>query len=139
MGIKIATLDDLPAVTAMAVKFVKDAYPDFTMDEAHINSYISAFIQSDQGVCMMYDDKGFLLAQKVLSPIGVPTASETAWWVEPESRNNGVGKELIKAFELWAMFMGCKVSALSCLTDEVAVFYEKNDYKLYERTYVKSI
>ena len=68
-------------------------------------------------------------------------ALEILWWVEPDARKTGLGKELLEAFEYWAKNIAqCSIIAVSSLDDEsLDKFYNKKGYKLTEKTYMKVI
>lgn len=138
---KIATLEDLPEIAEMSMKFVETTgYKDFA-DEDTIKSLIAAVVTSEphEKIILLEPGVGFL-AGCVTPFIFGPhlLATEIAWWVEPESRGSGIGKEFLDAFEFWAKEKaGCTMISMVCLDDKLEKFYVKQGYKLYERAYMK--
>jgi N-acetylglutamate synthase-like GNAT family acetyltransferase len=142
-SIRIATEADLPVILDMAMKFVENSNYLSYASKDKIERIVKSFIEADKtnSIIFLYEDKGMLVATSTPFIFGedIKLATEIAWWVEPDARMSGIGKILLNAFEYWAEKIGCRMLSMSCLDDSVAKFYEKNGYKLYERTYFKEI
>ncbi len=139
--LKIATLDDFNTVKTYALNFLEvSGYKDFS-DLEDIDNLITellAFTGTD--AIVLLGEGGMLagVAKPFIFGSTKRVASEVAWWVEPDARKNGIGKELLEAFEFWAKEKaGCALVTMVSIDDLVGKFYEKNGYKLYERAYMK--
>ena len=136
--IRIATREDEELIYNHAMKFVETTPYKDHISERNIRNMIELFTQSDDKIILLYGDVGMIVG--MAAPFifgGGYIATELAWWVDPEERKNGVGSELLSAFEYWANKIGCKMVSMSSLDDQVGKFYEKNGYVLQERAYVK--
>ena len=141
--IKIATIEDLPEVLDMAMKFMSlTGYTKYS-DEQTISNLIETIVTGPQNtmIILLIPGVGFLAGQASPFVFGQSSiASEIAWWVDEEKRNSGIGAELVEAFEYWAKNVaGCTIITLTSLDDSVGKFYEKKGYTLYERAYMKEL
>lgn len=142
MGLRIATIDDMDELMGMALKFAKASnYADY-VEEDKIRAFIEQLVLSDvpEVLMLLHEGQGMLAAMAQPFIFGKPMlATEICWWVEPDARTKGVGKELMEAYEFWAKKLGCTMLTMSCLDDLLGKYYEKNGYSLYERVYFKEI
>lgn len=138
--LKIATLDDFELVKKMASNFLEvSGYKDMS-DEDTVDNVIYDLITRQEGVILLHGEAGMLAGTVAKFPFGRGyIATEVAWWVEPDARKTGVGKELLEAFEHWASLVGAKHVHMVSLDESVGKYYEKQGYKLYERAYLKGI
>ena len=140
--IKIATIEDYDVVLKLALEFAKHtAYKDLA-DEKVLSDIVKKFLTSDytEKVIILYGEVGMLVAAKTPFLFGLtPVATEIAWWVDPEERQNGVGDALIEAYETWAEHVGCKIKTLACLDIPLGKYYEKKGYVLSEQVYYKGL
>lgn len=141
--IKIATIEDLPEVLDMAMKFMSlTGYTKYS-DEQTISNLIETIVTGPQNtmIILLIPGVGFLAGQASPFVFGRGSiASEIAWWINEEKRNSGIGAELVEAFEYWAKNVaGCTIITLTSLDDSVGKFYEKKGYTLYERAYMKEL
>lgn len=69
--------------------------------------------------------------------------SEILWWVEPEYRNGGLGKQLIDAIERAAKDAGCHLWVMVTLEavepEKAGAIYRKLGYELTEHSYMKEL
>src|SRR6266550_6656467 len=102
---KIATLEDLPEITDMSMKFMATTgYAPFS-DRETIERLIENLVTGEQNEKIIIFQSGvgflagcaapFLFGQHLL-------ATEIAWWVEPDERGSGAGEDFLHAFEYWA-------------------------------------
>lgn len=106
---------------------------------AKVEAIGQALIKSDDGVIFI-GDGGFLAGTITPFVYGFNyCATELAWWIEEDKRGNGIGKELIEAFEQWAKEKGCSMVTMVSIDDSVGKFYESTGYRLKERVYVKDL
>lgn len=136
--IRIATTEDEELILRHILKFVATTpYKDY-VDEEALKNVINIFLNSPDKIILCHGEVGMLVGMAVPMIIGKGfIATELAWWVEPEARKNGIGLELIQAFEFWSKKIGCSLVSMSALDDQLGKFYEKNGYALQERAYVK--
>jgi len=139
--VKIATLEDLPEIADMSMKFIATTgYASFS-DRETIERFIASLVTGEQNEKIIIFQPGvgflagcaapFLFGQHLL-------ATEIAWWVEPEERGRGAGLDFLSAFEYWAKEKaGCTMISMVGLDDKLSKFYEDKGYKLYERDYLK--
>lgn len=141
MDLRIGTLEDLEVIKTYSYNFLSTiSYP---YDKDTIESLIKDIVLGDplKHICIL-SDKGMIagVANPFIFDRNINMATEVAWWIEPEARFNGLGQELLGAFEYWAKEKAnCKLITMVSLTDELAKFYEKNGYKLFERAYMKEL
>lgn len=139
--IRKATTEDTELIHELAIQFAENSayrnyYSPYKLHElilsildgyAH-NSVI--FIDEETKSMLAGCTSPFLLGEGLI-------ANELAWWVSPEHRSSGIGKRLVEEFENWAKDQGCSFISMSCLDDKLGNFYEKQNYKLFERAYFK--
>lgn len=144
--LKIATPEDFDTVYTMCKKFIEQTVYNEYMNEDVFKTIVQSFLTDTSnervGILAFEDDKpigmiGGAIAYFIFG--GVKYATEVAWWVEPEYRKSGIGKELIEAFEYWANQVGCKFVSMSALDKELPKFYEKLDYSFAEVSYIKGL
>lgn len=140
---KIATIEDLPEVLEMSMKFLsKSGYEKYS-DEGQIRNLIETVVTGAQNqmIILLQPGVGFIAGQVspfVFGPNLI--ASEIAWWVNEDKRKSGAGVELMDAFEYWAKNVaGCTMITLTSLDPKVGKIYEKKGYKLHERAYMKEL
>jgi GNAT superfamily N-acetyltransferase len=138
MNIRIADTKDIPSILEMAKKFISTT--KYTYDEGVIEHLVTSLLAADKTLAIiLISDGGFIAGVSNQFVFGLHRqATELAWWVEPEARSKGVGKELLDAFEYWAQNVAkCKTVTMVSLDDELGKYYEKNGYELFERAYMK--
>lgn len=138
---KIATIDDLDEVKAMAFKFLDASpYKDYGGQEA-VSKFIEDILNGDPSsrIILIKPGEGFVVGLVTPFLFGSDRiVTEVAWWVEPDKRSSGVGAELHQALEYWAKNVAnCKYMSMASLDKTVEKYYKKNGYKLYERAYMK--
>ncbi len=139
--LRLATSEDFDVVKEMVMKFVAvSGYADLT-DEDTLNGLIKYMLSGeDPNTVVVLADGGMIAGRLDKFPFGdLLVTSEVAWWVDPEQRKLGLGKELVDAYEYWAKLKGAKICVMSALDDDLGKFYEKKGYELYERAYMKVI
>lgn len=141
MDIRKATVEDLPRILEMGFGFAETtSYKEFITAE-QVGKMTAIFLTSEDKVILVNEDlTGMVWGMATQFPWGViKVASEMVWWVDPSERGHGLGKELLKALNEWALEQDCKILALTGLDKDVASIYEKAGFELYERTYFKRI
>ena len=138
--VRIATLDDFDQILEMCVKFIETTEYKSLYDLESIKNVVDVSLSTDFYVTFIEDGKGMLGGHITPFIFGNKlVAQELGWWVEPEYRKTGVGKDLIDSFENWARFKKCEIIVMVSLDDIVGNYYEKAGYKLVERMYMKEL
>lgn len=66
------------------------------------------------------------------------TGQEMFWWVEPEHRGNGMGRDLFDALQAMVEEAGVKSFTMSTLGDHgIGRFYEAHGYRQTDQNYTK--
>lgn len=141
---RIATEDDLPAITDMACEFWDEGtvYEEVA-DWGHIYD-LMALCLSHNLLCVLEDFalEGFCAGVK--SPcLGSPLAlqgAEVAWWINPEYRGKEGGGILFSFIENLAKKAGIKywnMSTMESSSPEISTYYEKRGYTLNEKHYMR--
>lgn len=142
--LRVATIEDFDIVKSMATKFLEaSGYKEYSDDET-IDNLIKGLLEGNknEAIIIIYDDKGMIAGSIVPFPFNNNkwVATEVAWWVEPEDRSSGIGKELLDAFEYWVKEKTKATTiTMGSLDEKLGNFYTREGYKLYERAYVKQI
>ena len=142
MGLRVATIEDLPIILNLAMKFAKSSPYSEYVNEDKIKKIAEGFLSSEHQdkIILLYDDIGMIVG--LVSPFmfgNNRVATELAWWIEPNERGKKAGKELLDAFEFWAKKVGCSIVTMMSLDDKIGKYYEKRGYKLSEMSYMKEI
>lgn len=140
--IKIATMEDFALIRSMSIKFLEATDYKKYYNENKMDLLITDWLKSDNNIkiALLHGEDGMIGG--CVNPFlfgNILTATEIAWWVEPEKRKTKVGKELLEAFEFWAKKVGCALIVMISIDDSLGYYYEKNGYKLFERSYMKEI
>ena len=137
--VRIATGSDWQIANKLAMKFCSEAYGKW-VDQTIVTDLVESLIFDEDKVMFLYKEDGFLagilnrfiLGNKIM-------AVELGWYVNPDSRGKKIGKDLINAFEDWAKEKNADLITMVSIDNDVGNYYEKNGYKLYERTYMKEL
>lgn len=148
--IKIADISDISELKRMALLF-KDSspYKDFPVEESALEKTIFSLIQGSplSSIVLIAEEEGKCVgmiagvAREFLWSTD-KHASEIAWWVDEEHRA-GPGRELNKAFVLWAKRLGCKYLHMTVLENKdkktITNIYKKLKFKPLESAWIKEI
>jgi GNAT superfamily N-acetyltransferase len=142
MTVRRATGEDRGAVLSMAWRFLEESqYRGLvTGSVAHLEKLIDVLLEG--GVIFVAEEAadvvGMIAGVTQTHPItGEVTATEFAWWVEPEFRGSSAGGRLLKAFEGWARFQRASVIQMIAPAGagELEQFYERRGYEEVETTF----
>lgn len=140
--IKVArTEEDFKMAFALAMKFAEASpYSKYTEPGAMQDVLAVSMRKPDSIVFLDSEGQGMILGTIVPFIYGsMQTAVELAWWVNPEARKTGLGRDLMDKFESWARIMGCGAVIMVSLDDDIGNYYVKRGYELRERTYMKEL
>ena len=84
---------------------------------------------------------GFLAALVIDHPfLGLRIGTEVMWWVEPDARRRGVGRQLFAAFEAWAKAEGAVRAQFGAYRDpHLEGIYQRLGYHSTEVIYEKDL
>lgn len=141
MTMRVATSDDFDVILEMAMKFIESTNYKELADQQTIANFVWNLLDlpATEGIVILTE--GGMLAG-VIKPFvfgTVKLATEVAWWVDPDKRSTGIGKALLDTFEYWAEANHCTGVIMVSLDDQLAKYYEKQGYKVQERTYMKEL
>lgn len=148
MGVRAATMDDLPILLAMAQEFVQMC-PWITLDVDSLQATIAVLLASTDAciyvatapdtavvgmIAGMYTRAFFNTAHGLVQ--------ELAWYVREEARQGLYGWELLEALEQWAQDKGAQsltMATLAASSPTVAAFLVKQGFVQAETAYVKAL
>lgn len=138
--IRQATRNDFEFVAKMSEKFCKVAGLPFRLEDFKkfflgvVHSNDNDFLLSDHGMIVAVSSPWVTHSECIL-------AQEMAWWVEPEFRGTGEGKELILAFIDWAKQRKASFVSMSAIEhirgEAVTKLYNELGFERRETSYVK--
>ena len=150
MRIREATEADIPAIVEMGRRFFETSgYGEFmAFDPDSVVATARRLMASESGtVIVAVNDRPVGMVAGLIYPYfmnyGHVTGQEMFWWVEPEHRAAGTGKDLLRALEAWARDAGAhsfimgSLEALRPLT--VAALYRRLGYKPIEHLYLRRL
>lgn len=144
--IRTVTIDELPRLTECAHSFFKESGLPGTFNDAHFMATWSVMLRNHQSVIFAVEDSGKFVGAfganaypDILT--GDLVANEMFWYVLPEFR--GAGLKLLRAYETWALKLGCKrifmVHLASLDADRLEQYYQRRGYRLIEKLYAKDL
>lgn len=136
----------------MSKRFHAEAKEAGPFDPARVSGFLSGVCRSGRAAMFVAENeeypaspKGFLVAQCGENYLtGEVIAEETAIFVMPDHRAEGVGQKLFDAFESWARdemkANRIRVTAQSSLRPEaVAKWFARRGFKEAERSFTKEV
>lgn len=148
--LRLATREDIPVLLTFAKHFHKASpYRTMKFDVHKGTELLKGIIEGSlfDHVCLvaLKDDKpiGFLVgaaSQPVFSSSKI--AMELGWWIEPEMRRTKVSFLIYKAYEDWALRIGCSYvqgAYLPGVSPDLDEFYKKRGYFQVESSYMKTL
>jgi GNAT superfamily N-acetyltransferase len=148
MTIRDATEADVDAIVAMSSKFYATTnYRSYaSMDADTVASLVRMLI--DTSIMLVAEDAGEVIgmAGLVVAPFlfnaSIKGAHEVVWYVSPDSRGNGAGKELLMTIEQQAKAKGCRIIQMLTLATspvQAGQYYERAGYAHSETCYTKEV
>ena len=145
MLLRPANTSDIPQILANGKTFATSAYPGIPFDE---ETFFGCVMQMmNDGLLIVAEENGehFGGVGAIKGPLFINTsvsiAMERFWWVKPEHRASGIGRDLLKALEAAAKEQGCaRVLMIALHNDELPFvdgFYKKFGYAPMEHFYAK--
>jgi GNAT superfamily N-acetyltransferase len=142
--VREATLDDVPQLVEMGVRFVTETsyISHMRVCRERIESSAARLVTGPDSVVYVHERNGKL--NGMIGMMSLPhlwdgdlLAAEMAWWVEPEARTGLAGVRLLRAAERWAFFIGATRLVLVAPNDRVEAFYVRAGYEKVETSYQK--
>lgn len=146
MRIRQATLEDVPAIVAMGLRFAADEYRDYLRpDPAALEQLARNVITGATSIGFVAEDAdaalvgmiGLMTYQQPMA--GALVATEIVWWMEPEARGARAAIHLLNKGETWAREQGATKFQMIAPTDHVGAFYERMGFKKLETHYQRSL
>lgn len=142
--IRTALPEDLPRLVEMGTRFVAETpYRDLVRvnPQRLVDTIVNVMSSEDGTVFVSGSDAtvtGMIALVIYEHPYsGERTASELAWWVEPESRGDGV--RLLRAAEEWGRERGATRMQMIAPNERVGGLYSRLGYAPIETTYQRSL
>lgn len=140
---RVAQTEDFEEVKEMVLEFIKTTqHISKYYEEDTVDSLIQNLLSSPGGShIILLSEDGFLAGAVVPFIFGKEkVATEIGWYIKPEVRGTGKGKEFLSAFEYWAKNVaGCTLIQMSSLDDKVGEYLKGKGYELSERAYIKEV
>lgn len=146
--LRLAVLDDIPTLLRFAKHFHSASkYKTMKFDPFKGEKFLRDIISGKlmDGVVLVALDKdkpiGFLVGmanEPVFSSVKI--ATELGWWIEPDKRMTKASVLIYKAYEDWALRIGCDYvhgAYLPGVSPELDEFYKKRGYFQAESSYIK--
>jgi GNAT superfamily N-acetyltransferase len=144
--IRRATADDVPAIVAMAERFVASTpyQAHLAVSAPHVAALAEQLFASPDGVVFLAEKNGTPVGMLGVliypHPVsGQRIASEMVWWVEPEHRGGTAGVRLLKQAEAWAAAHQAIAMQMIAPTAKVGQFYEAIGYVPMETSYMRTL
>ena len=142
--IRLATVEDIPAIAAMGAHFIETEYPGAIRFDAERLGTLTRSLIEGAGVVFVVEQDGALVGMMALTTYthpmnGDPIATEIVWWIQPEARGGRAALQLFKAGETWARAQGATQFQMIAPSDKVGVFYERLGFAKIETHYQRAL
>jgi GNAT superfamily N-acetyltransferase len=131
-------------VTEMAREFSAAALLPFS--EGDFQAFYLSSLANPRFCFLVSDDLSSMLcacADSWLADRSTVIAQELFWWVQPEARGTGLGRELLNEFENWAKQIGARWTSVCNIThlrgNAVGKLFERSGYTKRESAYIKEL
>jgi len=144
--LKLAQADDYNHVIRMARNFHRvSPYSVLGFSEDKVGEMFRHYLRGDKTEIIFIlacnpHPVGMIVGYANKTPFSdTKVASELAWWVDEEYRRSKGSILLFKAYEDWALRVGCSLSQMAMLDEvtDLSAFYEKQGYIPAEKSYIK--
>ena len=141
---RVATVDDIPAIAAMGAHFIETEYPGAIRFDAERLGTLTRSLIDGAGVVFVVEQDGALVGMMALTTYTHPMngdtiATEIVWWIQPEARGGRSALQLFKAGEAWAREQGATTFQMIAPSDQVGAFYERLGFTKIEVHYQRSL
>jgi GNAT superfamily N-acetyltransferase len=147
--VRHATGDDLDQVATLGGHFHEQTAWAKRIPYSHSDAVIWAQTMMDHGLLIVADNGEKLvgvvggLKHPFLNNRSYIIGAELLWWIEPEYRNGGLGKQLLLTIEQAAFEAGCRLWSMMTLEavepEKAGAIYKKLGYELTEHSYLKEL
>ena len=138
--IREATVQDIPRIVEMGRHFIEQSEYTETVkyNPQQLKKLTEGVIENDLGAVFLSEVDGqitgFIAALLFDNPFsGELTASDLAWWVEPDARGSGV--RLLRRAEKWAKGRGATAMNMVAPNPRVGQLYSRLGYRQIENVY----
>jgi len=143
--IRIATLDDIPAIVALGSRSMVDGpYAGKAKDNPEQSARLARYIIEGVGRVFLWELNGHACGIMALILFdhhftADKTVQELIWYVEPEHRRSSAGLDLYIEAKKWAREMGAKFLQFSAPTEQVGQMYVRDGFDKMEVLYQKEL
>lgn len=143
MTLRMATLDDLPKIAAMGLRFIQAHYSQhLAQTPEQIDRIVTKLIEEATASVWVSevegDVVGMLGAFTYDHPISAERmAVEMFWWVDPEHR--GAQVPWLDTLETWAREQGATRIQMIAPNDKVGRYYQHRGYTAVETSFQRSL
>lgn len=146
-----AAAADLSAILRMGAAFhaASPVHQSIPFDPNSLQQFCEqAFDSTEIGFWVAADgDRIAGMAAAVIFPSyfnsTVTVVQELFWWVDPDARGTGAGKQLIESIEQWAVDLDAKAVFMIALADKneekMQNVYARRGYRPLERTFIREV
>lgn len=140
--VRLAQISDLPNILRMGREFWKaSGASHIGFDERSATELILKLMSGPDGILLVAGDVG--MAAAIVFPHYLNSAhitgQELFWWIDPEHRKSGIGKEMFVELEKWARSRAHSFSMIALANgDEIGKFYLSLGYKKLETHYTRT-
>lgn len=142
--IRPATVADTKRLIEMGQSFVNETSYSLliSVNPERLSGIIGGILENPDGVVLVSGSDATVTGMIAMVVYNHPfsgerTAFEIVWWVEPESRGDGI--RLLRAAEEWAREQGAKHMQMVAPNERVAALYQRLGYGLVETSFQRSL
>jgi len=152
MSIRMATLDDVPALTRMASSFIlfgQHQHFGSHITPNELTDRISEVLSTGAVECFVAEMEGEIVGMLACTVIGawfaphILIATELAWWMDEKARRTTLAIRMVRAYETWAKDKGVQFVTMSSLSldngTSVSNMLTRMGYTPSETTHTKGI
>jgi len=142
--IRLATVEDIPAIAAMGAHFIETEYPGAIRFDADRLATLTRSLIDGAGVVFVVEQAGALVGMMALTTYlhpmnGDTIATEIVWWMDPAARGGRAALQLFAAGEAWARAQGATTFQMIAPSEKVGAFYERLGFHKIEVHYQRSL
>ena len=151
MGVRRATEADLNQYLVLANRFhaASPVHNVIPFDDEGYGKFYRGALANDTLAMWVAEDADTIIgiAGAIVYPMYFsPThkvVQELWWWLEPQARGSGAGKELFTAIDQWAKEVGATALLMAALednrTEKMHNVYARAGFKPMERTFIREV
>lgn len=148
MTLRLASIDDTETFLRMARAFHESSpYSGIEFSQDRILSLYLSGLENPQEIITILSEQDGQVRGMICGLCNSPpfsdekVATELAWWMDEEYRGSKDSLLLFKAYEDWAVRVGCSLVQMALLSNspDLTKIYERSGYTMTERTFLKEL